>query len=205
MPEKCRLAETFDWHHGLCCCVVVADEIALRNVANDAFALLICCGCKRNTHCFDSARKTTLVSDVAVKFGLTRDNNPKHPSFYTTEWAESDFERGEIYFIAYHDGEPVGCVAYESPNDELSYLNRLSVLPEYRRNGLGEKLVQQVIEYSRKQGKRAVSIGIIAKFDELRRWYMKLGFMEGETMSFPHLPFEVLYLRYPITNQGGSE
>jgi hypothetical protein len=44
----------------------VADEIALRNVANDAFALRICCGCKRNTHCFDSDQNTAPVADVAA-------------------------------------------------------------------------------------------------------------------------------------------
>jgi len=33
--------------------------------------------------------------DVAIRFSLNLKNNPKHPSFYTTDWVKSDFERGE--------------------------------------------------------------------------------------------------------------
>jgi len=136
--------------------------------------------------------------DVAIRFNLNINNNPKHPSFYTADWAKSDFERGEEYFIAQQNGEPMGCVAYESADDSLSYLNRLSVLTKYRRRGVGEKLVKKVIEYSKKNGKDTVSIGIIANFTELKNWYVKLGFVEGETRSFQHLPFDVMYLSYRI-------
>lgn len=136
--------------------------------------------------------------DVAIRFDLDITNNPKHPSFYTADWAKSDFERGEEYFIAQQNGEAMGCVAYESPNDSLSYLNRLSVLPKYRQKGIGEKLVKTVIEYSNQNGKDTVSIGIIAKFTELKNWYIKLGFVEGETKSFQHLPFDVMFLSYKI-------
>ena len=37
--------------------------------------------------------------DVAEKFGITKSNNPKHPSFYNQAWVLSDFERGEEYFL----------------------------------------------------------------------------------------------------------
>ena len=136
--------------------------------------------------------------DVAEKFDLNMENNPKHPSFYTDSWVKSDLDRGEKFFLAVQDSQLVGCVAYESPNPSLSYLNRLSVLPKYRRRGIGEALVQHVIEYSKVRNIEYVSIGIIAKFTELKNWYIKLGFVEGETKSFHHLPFEVMYLSFKI-------
>ena len=37
--------------------------------------------------------------DVARKFGINRDNNPKHPSFYDENWVLADFNRGEEYFL----------------------------------------------------------------------------------------------------------
>jgi len=37
--------------------------------------------------------------DIADKFGLTIENNPKHPSFYTKKWVLSDIDRGEEYFL----------------------------------------------------------------------------------------------------------
>ncbi len=136
--------------------------------------------------------------DVAEKFNLNIQNTPKHPSFCTDAWVKSDFERGEKYFLAVQGSQFMGCVAYESPNPSLSYLNRLSVLPKFRRRGIGEILVKHVIEYSRVRGTELVSIGIIAKFTELKNWYIKLGFVEGETKSFEHLPFEVMYLSFKI-------
>ncbi len=150
----------------------------------------------------DSAVLANIISesnkDVAERFDLTRQNNPKHPSFYTEDWARSDFDRGEKYFLAQLDGIFIGCVAFESPDPSISYLNRLSVLPKYRCRGIGEKLVRHVIEYSKNQEIYLVSIGIIAKFSELKDWYIKLGFIEGETRSFQHLPFDVMYLTYRI-------
>jgi ribosomal protein S18 acetylase RimI-like enzyme len=136
--------------------------------------------------------------DVAEKFVLTLENNPKHPSFYTKDWVQSDFERGEEYFLYQENGIYMGCVAFENPCPDTAYLNRLSVLPQYRRRGVGERLVQHIVDYSQSKKIKNVSIGIIAKHRELYRWYLKLGFVEGETKSFPHLPFEVTYMSYEV-------
>ena len=136
--------------------------------------------------------------DVAEKFGLTMENNPKHPSFYTKVWVLSDMDRGEEYFLYQDKGVNCGCVAFEQPSSDLSYLNRLSVLPEYRRKGIGEQLVRHVIEYSRTKKVQMVSIGIIAEHTLLKEWYLKLGFVENETKSFEHLPFDVTYMRYAV-------
>jgi hypothetical protein len=44
-------------------------------------------------------------------------------------------------------------------------------------------------------------IGVIGEHTELQRWYRKLGFKDGETKRFPHLPFSVKYMAYAL--QGG--
>ena len=59
-------------------------------------------------------------NDVAEKFGLTLENNPKHPSFYTKEWVLSDIDRGEEYFLYRINGVNCGCVAFEQPNSDIS-------------------------------------------------------------------------------------
>ncbi|WP_300464910.1 GNAT family N-acetyltransferase [Desulfobacula sp.] len=138
--------------------------------------------------------------DVAEKFELTLENNPKHPSFYTKEWVLSDMDRGEEYFLYQIKGVNYGCVAFEQPSSEISYLNRLSVLPEYRHKGVGEQLVKHVLEYSRTKNVHMVSIGIIAEHTRLKKWYLKLGFIEKETKYFDHLPFDVTYMSYELQN-----
>ncbi len=142
--------------------------------------------------------------DVALKFGLNRDNCAKHPSFCTSDWVEADFARGERYFIAEEDGDggrdghPIACVAYETPSATLAYLNRLSVLPEHRRAGVGTALVAHIVALARAASIRTISIGVIGEHADLQAWYRKLGFTSGETRTFPHLPFSVLYMSYAL-------
>lgn len=78
----------------------------------------------------------------------------------------------------------------EIANNELCYLERLAIIPEYRNKGFGKSLIEYVFREVKKLGCKKVSIGIIAKQQELKQWYSKIGFKEGITKSFAHLPFE---------------
>ncbi len=46
-----------------------------------------------------------------------------------------------------------------------------------------------------------IGIGIIADFSELKAWYKKLGFREGATKTFEHLPFQVLLMAYQLSDK----
>jgi ribosomal protein S18 acetylase RimI-like enzyme len=152
----------------------------------------------------DSETIAMLVSesnkDVAAAFGLDADNCPKHPSFCTEAWIKADLARGERYFIIADGAKPIGCVAYEKPSAELAYLNRLSVLPAYRQRGVGARLVRHIVEHARSASIKTISIGVIGEHTELQRWYRNLGFTDGETKRFPHLPFSVKYMAYALSN-----
>ncbi len=136
--------------------------------------------------------------DVAVKFGLNAENCPKHPSFCTESWVQADIARGQTYFILEENSEPIGCVAYEASSPDLAYLNRLSVLPEHRNRGVGARLVQHIFEHACSLSVRTISIGVIGEHTDLQRWYKKLGFEDGETKRFSHLPFSVKYMVYAL-------
>jgi diamine N-acetyltransferase len=156
----------------------------------------------------DAATIATLVAaanqDVAERFGLTADNCPKHPSQCTADWVRADLTRGERYFVAEEDAQPVGCVAYERPQPDLAYLNRLSVLLSSRRHGTGERLVRHVIDRARADGVATISIGVIGAHEQLQGWYRKLGFVDGETRRYPHLPFSVRYMSYRLAGGESS-
>jgi GNAT superfamily N-acetyltransferase len=136
--------------------------------------------------------------DVAQRFNLNRENNPKHPSFCTQEWVMADFHRGEAYFLYPMDDTHAGCVAFEQPDPETAYLNRLSVRPSYRHRGIGAQLVRHIIGYAQSKRAQIISIGIIAGHDVLKNWYANLGFIEKETRQFEHLPFAVTYVHYAL-------
>ena len=136
--------------------------------------------------------------DVADRFGLTRDNAPRHPSNCTVDWIRKDMKDGVTYFAIQNGNRVVGCVALEEANSEVCYLERLAVLPNHRRRGFGKALVQHALSEAKLLRVRYVSIGIIAEQTELKNWYKGLGFVEGESKAFTHLPFRVTFMSYRI-------
>lgn len=136
--------------------------------------------------------------DVAQKFNLTMENCPKHPSNCSVDWIEKDFDRGVKYYIFEYSGIPKGCIALEYANADACYMERLSVLHEYRRHGFGEKLVNHTIDTAKALGAKEISIGTIAEYTQLTEWYQKIGFIKGEIREFKHLPFQVLLMKYKL-------
>ena len=97
--------------------------------------------------------------DVAERFLLNADNCPRHPSLCTEAWVKSDLSRGERYFILDENSVPVACVAYETPNAGLAYLNRLSVLPVHRNRGVGARLVRHIVQLAQSSSIQSISTG----------------------------------------------
>jgi N-acetylglutamate synthase-like GNAT family acetyltransferase len=138
-------------------------------------------------------------SDVAERFSLTPDNCPTHPSFCTPQWVESAMDKGIRFYVVESGDEPCGCVAMERHDDQVCYLERLAVLPRFRRRGFGKALTEHVFDQARKMGAQRVEIGIISEHTELQDWYQGLGFVVTGTTSFDHLPFKVDFMaREPL-------
>ena len=111
---------------------------------------------------------------------------------------EGKAKRIDLLFFIENENHVVGCVALERANTEVCYLERLAVLPDQRRRGFGKALVKHALSESKLLGVHYVSIGIIAEHTELKNWYKGLGFVEGESKEFPHLPFLVTFMSYGI-------
>ena len=131
---------------------------------------------------------------VAERFGLTPQNCPKSPAFYTMDRLQTDIERGMQYFVLEDDAEARGCVALEKAKPGVYYLGRLAVLPEHRSKGLGTVLVRHAFAEATAIGARRIEIGIIAEDVELTQWYRRFGFELTGTKTFDHLPFVVAFM-----------
>ena len=137
--------------------------------------------------------------DVAERFGLTVGNCPTHPSNCTDDWVESAMAKGTRFYLLADGGTPCGCVGLEQAKPEVCYLERLAVLPEFRRRGFGKALVSHAPNQAKQFGAARVGICIIAEHAELKDWYTKLGFLtEKERVTFEHLPFEVTFMCFLI-------
>ena len=143
--------------------------------------------------------------DVADRFSLTPENCPKHPSNCEASWVEGDMRKGIAYYLLECNSRPVGCVALERQTPTICLLERLAVLPESRGKGLGRSLVHHVFAEAKKQGFGTVRIAIIADHSDLKSWYRRLGFTEMETKSFPHLPFNVMFLNHELGESANQQ
>jgi len=76
-------------------------------------------------------------------------------------WPGSDHE----HYLAYVDGAPVGYVDMEMPYlDNLGNVQvQLSVLPAYRRRGVGRALIDMVVERARAAGRKTVMGHVLSR------------------------------------------
>ena len=63
------------------------------------------------------------------------------------------------------------------------------------------KLAEHILTKAASEGVSKVGIGIIAEQKDLKTWYGKIGFNEGETKKFEHLPFRVTFMTYLLKKQ----
>lgn len=135
---------------------------------------------------------------VADEFKITRENAPTNPAFLGSDSLIKMKEKGAEMFGAYADNICVGFVAVEKASDDIYYMERLAVMPEYRHNGYGGELVDFVFDFVKKSGGKKVSIGIINENKILKYWYIKHGFIETGIKAFNHLPFDVCFMERAI-------
>ncbi|HET7364416.1 MAG TPA: helix-turn-helix domain-containing GNAT family N-acetyltransferase [Burkholderiales bacterium] len=112
-----------------------------------------------------------LVADIVAKF--LRDFDP----------------RREHCWIAERGGERVGSVFVVRESDGTAKLRLLLIEPKVRGAGLGTRLVQQCIDFSRRAGYRKLVLWTHANLLAARAIYTKLGFRKVK--SEPHRQFGV--------------
>jgi ribosomal protein S18 acetylase RimI-like enzyme len=135
---------------------------------------------------------------VAKEFNLTRTNCPTHPSFVTIRQLTELKKKGLNFFGGFLGKTQVGFVALEKVDEALYYMEKLAVLPDYRHQGYGRKLVEFAVDCVGSHNGKKISIGTIDEHTILKDWYTKLGFKEVSTRKFNHLPFTVCYMEIDI-------
>jgi diamine N-acetyltransferase len=135
---------------------------------------------------------------IADEFKLTKENCPAHPSFMTLENLMDRIEKGLSCFGLFDHAGQIGFVGVRPENSELFHLEKLAVLPEFRRRGYGRDLVDHVFSFAKASGAKRISIDLINNSEALKRWYHDYGFRETGTRTFPHLPFDVCIMQKDI-------
>ena len=80
-------------------------------------------------------------------------------------------------------------------NNEACELNNLAVLPAYRHNGIGKKLLNHAFDMARNAGCKTVHISIVEENIVLRKWYEDNGAIHVETKKYDFFPFTCGYMK----------
>lgn len=133
---------------------------------------------------------------VADELGFTEENAPRFTAFATDEnrlgYQFCVEKKPMIVYL--HQGSIVGYYSLALLENRNVELNNLSVLPEFRHLGIGEKLVKDAFEKAKALGKEKMEIGIVEENVKLRNWYEKLGFIHTGTKKFDFFPFTCGYM-----------
>ncbi len=148
----------------------------------------------------DLYKSSKIISDsfitVADEFGLTRSNCPTNPAFIEPLKMDKLLTDYRELYLLYYIQKAVGFVAIEKSQTEADvfYIEKVSVIPEYRHKGMGKKIMEFARERILELGGKRASIAIIDENTRLKDWYKILGFVATGVKKFDHLPFTVCFM-----------
>jgi putative acetyltransferase len=90
--------------------------------------------------------------------------------------------------LAHRVGQIEGCIALRKVDISICEMKKLYVRPRARGLGLGQKLVQRLINEAREIGYQEMRLDVLAEFRSARKIYQSLGFVAAEPVSFNPVP-----------------
>jgi len=95
----------------------------------------------------------------------------------------------------------IGCIAIEKSKSTLDtfYIEKVSVVPEYRNQGYGVQLMDFALTKIKESGGKNASIALIDSNTNLKNWYRSQGFIETGTKDFEQLPFRVCFMNKQLS------
>ena len=135
---------------------------------------------------------------VADEFGFTPENAPRYVAFATDENRLTWHMDGEhrLMFADDENGVIRGYYSLLLKNDGECELGSLSVLPEYRHQGIGEKLLKHAMDTARQQHCKVINLGIVEENTVLRQWYERNGAVHTGTEKYDFFPFTCGYMKF---------
>jgi len=150
--------------------------------------------------CVELIRRSFLT--VAEEFGFTVENAPRFTAFAISEerlrWQLDEDCRPMFVYVDDATGKICGYFSLAMQDNGACELNNLAVLPEFRHQKIGEKLLAHAFSYAHDIGCSMVNIGIVEENQRLRKWYEKHGCVHIGTKKFDFFPFTCGYLQKEI-------
>jgi|SRR3989344_4087883 len=119
--------------------------------------------------------KNISVKDIQSVIGMITDEFPYKGM--SAEEMEKRIKGGKVFVFKTISGKKMtGFVDVEITQNGKAIINGISVLPEYRRKAIGEKLMNHAIGFARKKGAKDVRLLVKVGNFPAKRLYKKVGF-----------------------------
>lgn len=114
---------------------------------------------------------------------------------WTREGLAEELSNPQAHFlVAEADGETAGYIGVQEICGE-GYVTNVAVLPEYRRQGIGERLVREAVRGAETRGCSFLSLEVRVGNETAIRLYERLGFRaQGRRKNFYRDPTEDAYI-----------
>ena len=134
---------------------------------------------------------------IARDFNFTKEDNPTNNAFIDEKTLREQLKNGIALYGLKMGNRLVGCIAIEKSKREADtyYIEKVSVLPEFRHQGIGVRLMDFATDKIKNAGGKIISIALIDSNSKLKKWYLSQGFVETGFKDFEHLPFRVCFMR----------
>lgn len=134
---------------------------------------------------------------IAGDFNFTKEDNPTNNAFIDEKTLREQLKNGIALYGLKMGNRLVGCIAIEKSKREADtyYIEKVSVLPEFRHQGIGVRLMDFATDKIKNAGGKIISIALIDSNSKLKKWYLSQGFVETGFKDFEHLPFRVCFMR----------
>ena len=138
---------------------------------------------------------------VAKEFEFTRETNPTNNAFIDASTLKIQLNKGIDLVALSVNSQWIGCVAIEKSTRvaDTFYIEKVSVIPEYRNQGYGVQLMDFALTKIKESGGKNASIALIDSFTKLKNWYRSQGFIETGTKDFEQLPFRVCFMNKQLS------
>jgi GNAT superfamily N-acetyltransferase len=115
----------------------------------------------------------------------------KHDKHINGEILKMKINLREIY-IAQENNETIGWLRYNLFQDEIPFMNMLYLLENYRKKGIGKKLVEHWENEMRNKGYKNVLTSTLSN-ENAQHFYRKTGYTEIGGFKYFEEPYEIIF------------
>jgi len=106
----------------------------------------------------------------------------------------------ERLWLAEDDGRLLGCIAIVAASDSLAQLRWFLLDPAYRGQGLGRRLMENAIAFSREAGYSGITLWTVSSLTQAAKLYRAAGFVRVEEKPIARVwGVDVVEERYELT------